>query len=76
MQYGYKCEDCEVAIFPTTTRSELAWLRDRIHIAREVAKHSSNGLDTWMMEGLEFLATTPGTAYWWSNEKTKSGFGN
>ncbi len=55
MQYGYKCEDCEVAIFPTTTRSELAWLRDRVHVVREVAKHSSGGLDSWMSEGLEFL---------------------
>ncbi len=55
MQYGYKCEDCETAIFPTTTRSELAWLRDRVHVVREVAKHSSGGLDTWMHDGLEFL---------------------
>ena len=55
MEYGYKCEDCEVAVFPTTTRTELAWLRDRVHVAREVARHSSNGLDSWMMEGLDFL---------------------
>ncbi|MGC2130498.1 MAG: hypothetical protein WA629_10400 [Candidatus Aquilonibacter sp.] len=55
MQYGYKCEDCEVAVFPTTTRTELAWLRDRVHVVREVAKHSSAGLDSWMMEGLDFL---------------------
>jgi hypothetical protein len=55
MQYGYKCEDCELAVFPTTTRTELAWLRDRVHVAREVARHSSNGLDSWMMEGLDFL---------------------
>ncbi|HTX57641.1 MAG TPA: hypothetical protein VMD47_11140 [Candidatus Acidoferrales bacterium] len=49
-----------MAIFPTTTRSELAWLRDRVHVAREVAKHSSGGLDTWMMEGLEFLSDHAG----------------
>lgn len=55
MQCGYRCEDCELAVFPTTTRAELAWLRDRVHVAREVAKHSSNGLDTWMMDGLAFL---------------------
>ncbi len=55
VQYGYQCEDCEVAIFPTTTRAELAWLRDRVHVVREVAKHSGGGLDSWMMEGLEFL---------------------
>jgi len=42
-------------IFPTTTRAELQWLKDRPHVAREVARHSSDGLDTWMMDGLEFL---------------------
>jgi hypothetical protein len=55
MQHGYRCEDCEVAIFPTTTRTELAWLKDRIHVVREVAKHTSNGLDLWMSEGLDFI---------------------
>jgi hypothetical protein len=52
---GYYCEDCNVAIHPTTTRAELAWLKDRAHVAREVARHSSGGLDHWMMEGLAFL---------------------
>lgn len=55
VQYGYKCEDCEVAIFPVTTRSELRWLRDRVHVVREVARHSDGGLDMWMSEGLAFL---------------------
>jgi len=55
MQHGYQCEDCEVAIFPTTTRSELAWLKDRVHVVREVSRHSSGGLDLWMTEGLAFL---------------------
>jgi hypothetical protein len=55
VQYGYQCEDCETAIFPTTTRAELQWLKDRVHVVREVTKHSSGGLDTWMMEGLSFL---------------------
>lgn len=55
MASGYFCEDCEVSIWPTAPRSELAWLRDRIHVAREVAKHSQTGLDTWITEGLEFL---------------------
>lgn len=55
VQYGFQCEECEQAIFPATTRSELAWLRDRIHVVREVAKHAQTGLDTWMLEGLEFL---------------------
>jgi hypothetical protein len=55
VQYGYQCEDCETAIFPTTTRAELQWLKDRVHVVREVAKHSSGGLEGWMMEGLSFL---------------------
>lgn len=55
MKAGYLCEDCEVAIWPTTTRSDLSWLKDRVHVVREVAKHSHGGLDSWMMDGLEFL---------------------
>lgn len=55
MTNGYLCEDCEVAIWPTTTRSDLSWLKDRVHVVREVAKHSHGGLDSWMMEGLAFL---------------------
>lgn len=55
MQYGYRCEDCEVTVFPVTTRSELQWLRNRLHVVREVAKHASGGLDTWMSEGFAFL---------------------
>jgi len=55
VQYGYQCEDCETAVFPTTTRAELQWLKDRLHVVREVAKHSGAGLDTWMMDGLAFL---------------------
>jgi hypothetical protein len=55
MKAGYQCEDCEVAIWPATTRSELSWLKDRIHVVREVAKHSHGGLDTWIVEGMEFL---------------------
>ncbi|MDE2483602.1 MAG: hypothetical protein KGN02_15610 [bacterium] len=62
MQHGYKCEDCETAVFPTTTRTELQWLRNRLHVAREVAQHSSGGLDSWMMEGLEFLNDHQGHA--------------
>lgn len=55
MKHGYHCEDCELAIWVTTTKSELQWLRDRVHVVKEVAKHSSTGLDSWMAEGLEFL---------------------
>lgn len=54
-RYGYYCEDCNVAVFPTTTHKELAWLKDRAHVVREVARHSGGGLDSWMMEGLAFL---------------------
>ena len=42
-------------IFPATTRAELVWLKDRTHIVREVANHVQTGLDTWMLEGLDFL---------------------
>ncbi|MGH7709537.1 MAG: hypothetical protein ACREM6_16725 [Vulcanimicrobiaceae bacterium] len=55
MTYGYHCEECEEAIWPATTRSELQWLREREHVVREVGRHVSGGLDTWITEGLEFL---------------------
>lgn len=55
MQVGYQCEECEEAVWITTTRSELTWLRNRRHLVREVIKHSSGGLDTWIMDGMEFL---------------------
>jgi hypothetical protein len=45
-----------------TTRSELQWLKDRVHVAREVARHSTDGLDTWMMDGLAFLDEHDGHA--------------
>lgn len=55
MQFGYHCEECEEAVFPVTSRSELNWLLRRRHVAEEVAKHVSAGLDAWMVEGLDFL---------------------
>ena len=55
MTYGYHCEECEEAVWPTTTRLELQWLKDRVHIVREVAQHLSSGLDSWMREGYDFL---------------------
>lgn len=55
MRYGYHCEECEEAIWPATARTELEWLRNREHIAREVAQHVQGGLDTWITESLEFL---------------------
>jgi methionyl-tRNA synthetase len=55
VKYGYHCEECEDAIWPATTRTELAWLRNREHVVREVANHVTGGLDTWMTEALAFL---------------------
>ncbi|MGH7659433.1 MAG: hypothetical protein ACRENA_00770 [Vulcanimicrobiaceae bacterium] len=55
MKYGYHCEECEDAIWPATTRSELVWLRNKQHLVREVAQHVQSGLDSWMNEALEFL---------------------
>jgi len=74
MQYGFQCEECEEAIFPATTRSELAWLRNRLHVVREVAKHVQTGLDTWMIEGMEFLDRHSGhSVVLVSRSSTKSG---
>jgi hypothetical protein len=58
--FGYHCEECEDALFFTTTRSELQWLKRRAHIVAEVSKHMSTGLDTWMAEGIDFLDKHPG----------------
>ena len=56
MTYGYHCEECEEAIWPGASRTNLDWLKRREHVAREVASHVSGGLDTWLTEGLEFLS--------------------
>lgn len=55
VRFGYHCEECEEAVWPATTQAELRWLMSRNHVAREVSGHTSGGLDTWIMEGLEFL---------------------
>ncbi len=55
MTFGYHCEECEEAMWSTAPRGELEWLRNREHVAREVAKHVQGGLDTWITEGLDFL---------------------
>jgi methionyl-tRNA synthetase len=55
MRYGYQCEECEEAVWPSTTRAELQWLKNRVHVAREVAQHVQGGLDLWISEGLDFL---------------------
>jgi len=55
VQAGYQCEECEEAIWLATPRTELTWLRNRRHVVREVLKHVSAGLDSWIMDGIEFL---------------------
>jgi len=55
VRHGYHCEECEEAIWPATTRSELVWMRQKQHAVREVARHMQSGLDTWMDEALDFL---------------------
>ncbi len=55
MTFGYHCEECEEALWPVAPRNELEWLRRREHVAREVARHVQGGLDTWIVEGLDFL---------------------
>jgi len=55
MHYGYHCEECEEAIFPAAPRTDLTWLKNRQHLVKEVQSHVHGGLDTWIVEGLEFL---------------------
>lgn len=57
MAQGYFCEDCETSIWPAAPKSELQWLQQRVHVVREVARHSQTGLDSWIVEGLAFLDT-------------------
>jgi hypothetical protein len=52
---GFACEDCGEVLWISQGLTHLRWLRDREHVAREVADHSGSGLDTWMVEGLAFL---------------------
>ena len=54
-RFGFACQDCGEVRWLNQGVLHLRWLRDREHIAREVAEHSSSGLDTWMNEGLAFL---------------------
>ena len=60
MRFGYHCEDCEEAVWPATSRMELQWLKNREHVVREVAGHVQGGLDTWIVDGLEFLGRHSG----------------
>ncbi len=52
---GLACEDCGEVLWISQGLLHVRWLRDREHVAREVAEHSSSGLETWMNEGLAFL---------------------
>lgn len=69
MRYGYACEDCGDVVWISQGVTHLRWLRDREHIVREVADHSSAGLDLWMTEGLEFLSAHSGHAVALVSEK-------
>jgi hypothetical protein len=55
LRCGLACEDCGEVLWISQGVLHVRWLRDREHIAREVAQHSASGLDTWMNEGLAFL---------------------
>ena len=57
---GLACEDCGEVAWLSQGIISVRWLRDREHVAREVAEHSASGLDTWMVEGLTFLANHRG----------------
>ncbi len=52
---AFLCEECGEVAWLSQGAVHLRWLRDREHVAREVAEHASSGLDTWMVEGLAFL---------------------
>ena len=47
----------------------MRWLRDREHVVREVAEHSSAGVDIWMTEGLQFFDAHRGHEVVMINEK-------
>ncbi len=55
MRSGLVCEDCGEYLWLAQGAVHVRWLRDREHVVREVAEHSSSGLETWMAEGLHFL---------------------
>jgi hypothetical protein len=54
-RYGFACEDCGDVVWLAQGVTHLRWLRDREHVVREVAEHSSAGLEMWMSDGLAFL---------------------
>ena len=55
MRCGFACEDCGEVKWLSQGQTHLSWLRDREHVVREVAEHTSSGLETWMADGLSFL---------------------
>jgi hypothetical protein len=55
VRFGFACEDCGEVVWVSQGLTHLRWLRDREHVVREVAEHTSSGLETWMTEGLAFL---------------------
>lgn len=55
MRSGLTCEDCGEVLWLSQGPVNVRWLRDREHVLREVAEHSTSGLETWMNEGLAFL---------------------
>jgi hypothetical protein len=52
---GLVCEDCGESLWLSQGPVNVRWLRDREHVLREVAEHSTSGLETWMSQGLVFL---------------------
>ena len=67
---GLMCDDCGEVVWVSQGAIHLRWLRDREHVAREVAEHSASGLDTWMVDGLAFLAEHRGHGVTIVSEKT------
>lgn len=55
MRNGFVCQDCGEVVWLAQGPTHLRWLRDREHVAREVAQHASSGLDQWMTDGLRFF---------------------
>jgi hypothetical protein len=67
---GLACEDCGEVVWVSQGATHLRWLRDREHVAREVAEHSASGLDTWMVDGLAFMTEHRGHGVTVITEKT------
>lgn len=55
MRCGFACQDCGNVVWLSQGITHVRWLRDREHVVREVAEHSSAGIDIWMTDGLKFL---------------------